>query len=114
VSGSVTSLKPCLLAIHDKLQKIVASKLLLDGSPEQISGWLKTQYPKDESLRVSRETIYRRLFIQAREPGAEWTLTVSSGSPAKRISQEKPQFHYFLLLCAAARVRAGALLFNLS
>jgi IS30 family transposase len=38
----------------------------LDWSPEQISGWLKTQYPNDESLRVSHETIYRSLFIQAR------------------------------------------------
>jgi IS30 family transposase len=27
---------------------------------------LKSQYPKDESLRVSHETIYRSLFIQAR------------------------------------------------
>jgi IS30 family transposase len=58
--------KPCLLAIHEKLQEIVASKLLLEWSPEQISGWLKTQYPNDESLRVSHETIYRSLFIQAR------------------------------------------------
>jgi len=58
--------KPCLLAIHEKLQEIVASKLLLDWSPEQVSGWLKTQYPNDESLRVSHETIYRSLFIQAR------------------------------------------------
>src|SRR5271169_1799564 len=58
--------KPCLLAIHEKLQKIAASKLILDWSPEQISGWLKTQYPHDESMRVSHETIYRSLFIQAR------------------------------------------------
>ena len=58
--------KQCLLSIHVKLQKIVASKLILDWSPEQISGWLKTQYPDDESLRVSHETIYRSLFIQAR------------------------------------------------
>jgi IS30 family transposase len=27
---------------------------------------LKSQYPKDESLRVSHETIYRSLFLQAR------------------------------------------------
>ena len=33
--------KRCLLAIHVKLQKLVASKLILDWSPEQISGWLK-------------------------------------------------------------------------
>jgi len=58
--------KHCLLAIHEKLQKIVASKLILDWSPEQISGWLRIRYPEDESLRVSHETIYRSLFIQAR------------------------------------------------
>jgi IS30 family transposase len=48
------------------LREIVASKLMLDWSPEQISGWLKIQYPEDESMRVSHETIYRSLFIQAR------------------------------------------------
>ncbi len=56
--------KKCLLAVHRELGNIVASKLILDWSPEQISGWLKTQYPND--LRVSHETIYRSLFIQAR------------------------------------------------
>jgi IS30 family transposase len=58
--------KVCLLAIQVKLQRVVASKLILDWSPEQISGWLKTHYPEDESMRVSHETIYRSLFIQAR------------------------------------------------
>jgi IS30 family transposase len=58
--------KTCLLAIHEHLGTIVASKLILDWSPEQISGWLKIQYPEDESMRVSHETIYRSLFIQAR------------------------------------------------
>jgi len=58
--------KSCLLALNRKLRNIVASKLVLDWSPEQISGWLKLPYPDDESLRVSHETIYRSLFIQAR------------------------------------------------
>ncbi len=58
--------KRCLLAIHAKLRKLVASKLILDWSPQQISGWLKIHYPADESMRVSHETIYRSLFIQAR------------------------------------------------
>src|ERR1700730_4087356 len=31
--------KRCLLAIHVKLRKVVASKLILDWSPEQISGF---------------------------------------------------------------------------
>jgi len=61
-----SALKRCLLAIREQLQGIVASKLLLDWSPEQISGWLTTQYPSGESMRVSHETIYRSLFIQAR------------------------------------------------
>jgi IS30 family transposase len=58
--------KRCLLSIHGKLRKVVASKLILDWSPEQISGWLKIQYRDDEGMRVSHETIYRSLFIQAR------------------------------------------------
>jgi IS30 family transposase len=58
--------KRCLLSVNLKLRNIVASKLILDWSPKQISGWLKTQYPDDESMRVSHETIYRSLFIQAR------------------------------------------------
>src|SRR5271155_3635493 len=58
--------KRCLLARHRRLREVVASKLVLEWSPEQISGWLKTEYPKDERMRVSHETIYRSLFIQAR------------------------------------------------
>jgi IS30 family transposase len=58
--------KRCLLALHRRLREVVASKLVLEWSPEQISGWLKTEYPEDERMRVSHETIYRSLFIQAR------------------------------------------------
>jgi IS30 family transposase len=41
-------------------------KLRRKWSPEQISGWLKVEYPGDEWNQVSHETIYRSLFIQAR------------------------------------------------
>jgi IS30 family transposase len=58
--------KRCLLGVNRKLQRIVASKLSLEWSPEQVSGWLKAEFPDDESMRVSHETIYRSLFIQAR------------------------------------------------
>jgi Helix-turn-helix domain len=50
--------KPCLLARHRKLRRIVASKLILDWSPEQISRWLQRRYRSNESMRVSHETIY--------------------------------------------------------
>jgi IS30 family transposase len=58
--------KRCRLAHNRQLQRIVAEKLRLDWSPEQISGWLPRTFPYDETLRVSHETIYRSLFIQAR------------------------------------------------
>jgi len=58
--------KRSLLVVNRRLRDIVASKLILDWSPEQISGWLKTRYPNDESMHVSHETIYRSLFLQAR------------------------------------------------
>jgi IS30 family transposase len=64
----VSALRPkrCLLAGNRRLRDVVASKLILDWSPERISGWLKTRYPNNESMHVSHETIYRSLFIQAR------------------------------------------------
>lgn len=62
------SLRPklCRLAVHAQLQMVVAEQLSLDWSPEQISGWLRVQFPDDETMRISHETIYRSLFIQAR------------------------------------------------
>jgi IS30 family transposase len=58
--------KPCRLAIQRRLQKIVAKKLSLDWSPEQIAGWLKRRYPGTQEMQISHETIYRSLFVQAR------------------------------------------------
>ncbi len=58
--------KRCKLACHRTLSRTVAAKLRLQWSPQQIAGWLKREYPEDESHQVSHETIYRSLFIQAR------------------------------------------------
>jgi IS30 family transposase len=58
--------KTCKLAQNPALARIVASKLQLQWSPRQIAGWLKRTYPNDETYKVSHETIYRTLYIQAR------------------------------------------------
>jgi len=58
--------KICKLVESRTLAHIVAGKLQLLWSPEQIAGWLKHIYPDDTSSQVSHETIYRSLFIQAR------------------------------------------------
>ena len=48
------------------LARLVAAKLELDWSPQQIAGWLKVAFPDDGSMQVSHESIYRSLFVQAR------------------------------------------------
>jgi len=58
--------KPCKLASYPSLSRKVATKLMRNWSPEQISGWLKRTYPNNETSQVSHETIYRSLFIQTR------------------------------------------------
>src|SRR6218665_78891 len=56
----------CHLQRYPALALEVADKLRLCWSPEQISGWLKHQFPEDREMNVSHETIYRTLFVQAR------------------------------------------------
>ena len=58
--------KVCQFLQNRALAHLVAHKLRLEWSPEQIAGWLKRAHPDDEAFQVSHETIYRRLFIQAR------------------------------------------------
>jgi len=58
--------KRCKLVENRALARIVARKLRQLWSPQQIAGWLKRTHPDDESYQVSKETIYRSLFIQAR------------------------------------------------
>jgi transposase, IS30 family len=65
-SRSALRPKRCRLALNGALRKVVASKLALEWSPEQVSGWLRIRYPDDESMQISHETIYKSLFIQAR------------------------------------------------
>ena len=58
--------KRCKLACNKRLSRTVAKKLRLQWSPQQIAGWLTREYPDNEVFRVSHETIYKSLFIQAR------------------------------------------------
>ena len=53
--------KRCRLAQSYLLRLLVAKKLALDWSPQQISGWLRQTLPNDPGLHVSHETIYRSL-----------------------------------------------------
>lgn len=58
--------KSCKLVDNPELAHIVAHKLQVQWSPQQIAGWLKHTFAENEDYQVSHETIYRSLFIQAR------------------------------------------------
>jgi IS30 family transposase len=58
--------KQSKLLINQKLRQAVHDGLLLRHSPEQISHRLVKDFPDDESMRVSHETIYQGLYFQAR------------------------------------------------
>ena len=58
--------KECRLATDSRLCRLVAKKLAVQWSPQQIAGWLRVQNPGDPSLHVSHETIYKTLFVQTR------------------------------------------------
>ena len=58
--------KECLLATNTLLRVVVSERLAADWSPQQIAGWLAARQGGGSALRISHETIYRSLFVQAR------------------------------------------------
>ena len=58
--------RPTKLELSPELRRLVAERLKEDNSPQQIAGWLKLEHPDNEAMRVSHETIYRALYVQAR------------------------------------------------
>ena len=58
--------KVAKLAADPVLRAVVEEKLALQWSPQQISGWLRVEFADRAEMRVSHETIYMSLFVQAR------------------------------------------------
>jgi IS30 family transposase len=58
--------KVCKLAVEGELREYVIAGLRQRWSPEQISARLVEEFPDRPEMRVSHETIYQSLFIQAR------------------------------------------------
>ena len=77
--------KPAKLSQDSRLRREVELGLLAWWSPEQIAAWLVREYPDDLTMRVSHETIYKSLFVQAR--GAlrkELTVCLRTGRTQRR------------------------------
>ena len=77
--------KPSKLAVDSRLCREVERGLRDNWSPQQIAARLICDYPDDMNMRVSHETIYRTLFVQAR--GAlrkELTACLRTGRTQRR------------------------------
>ena len=77
--------KPAKLAVDARLCREVERGLRARWSPQQIAARLICDYPNDLNMRVSHETIYRTLFVQAR--GAlrkELTACLRTGRTQRR------------------------------
>jgi len=54
---------------HRKLVEYVESKVRLDWPPEVIAARLALDYPTDQQMRITHETIYRWIFLNAQKGG---------------------------------------------
>lgn len=54
------------LELNKRLREFVINKLNQYWSPEQIASYLEAMYPKDQKMKVSKETIYRYIYILPR------------------------------------------------
>lgn len=54
------------LELNQELRQLVIDKLKLNWSPAQISGWLQVEYSRRRRMKVSRETIYKSLYVRAK------------------------------------------------
>jgi IS30 family transposase len=54
---------------HKQLVEYVEDKLLLDWPPEAVSARIRIDYPDDERMRISHETIYRWIYMDASQDG---------------------------------------------
>jgi len=77
--------KPGKLTRLPRLRGEVESRLCKRHSPEQISATLKRDFPDDEDMHVSPETIYKALYIQSRgELRRQLTANLRRGRTKRR------------------------------
>jgi IS30 family transposase len=84
--------KPSKLSRCPRLLAEVEGGLLRCWSPQQISARLKADYPDDEGMRISHETIYRSLYVQSRgELRRQLAKNLRSGRSTRRPRTGAPE-----------------------
>ena len=81
------------LDANPRLRAYVVNGLMLRWSPEQISARVRDEFPDDEGMRVSCETIYQALYVQGKgqlrdELGVQ--IALRSGSKRRKPRSKLP------------------------
>ena len=84
--ASESARRPKEFKLSGDLGLVVSGLLQANWSPQQISQRLPELYPDQDGMRVSHETIYRSLFVQARgELRRELTKHLRTSGPVARL-----------------------------
>jgi transposase, IS30 family len=97
--------KPSKLAQPGRLRDYVTAKLAVRWSPEQICHALVEEHPDQQSMRVSTETIYQALYVQARgglrrEVATALRTGRTRRQPRKSPDRRRPRFVEEMLMIA--------------
>ncbi len=72
------------LEVNERLHDAVADGLSQEWSPQEISKRLRVDFPGDDTMRVSHETIYQCLYLQAKgELRTQLKLALRTGRAAR-------------------------------
>jgi IS30 family transposase len=81
--------KTRLLVANKNLHDVVNDGLTQKWSPRQVSERLREDFPEDDTMRVSHETIYQTLYLQGRgELRTQLTLALRQGR-ARRVPRSR-------------------------
>ncbi|WP_345215505.1 IS30 family transposase, partial [Georgenia halophila] len=89
--------KDSKLTAEGPLRDYVSTQLAVHWSPEQICHALVKEFPNDQSMRVSTETIYQAIYVQARgglrrEVAAALRTGRTRRKPHRQPDQRTPRF----------------------
>lgn len=59
----------CRRHSNQPLVRYIRRKILADWSPEEITGRLQIDYPNNDDMRISHDTIYRWIYVDAHNGG---------------------------------------------
>jgi IS30 family transposase len=77
--------KPSKLSQHPRLREEVQSRLDKRWSPDQVAGRLKVDFPDDQDMRISGESIYLSLYVYPRgEPERELRAQLRRGRKTRK------------------------------